>query len=107
MDMWLSNTLEAKGVHTTELAQALGRLVVVYGVLHQDWPFPAPLYAARSFHLSGVVRTLLLYVLLVLRWLRDWLPKRRQLPLQRRATIRNAVLRVVAKAEGAAVAVGG
>ena len=107
VDKWLSSTLEAKRVDTGELREALGRLVFVYGALHYDRPFLAPLFAFVALHRPGVTRRLPVYVLVVMRWLRDRLRARRTLPMAERARVKNAVLRVDAKAEGLAVAVGG
>ena len=107
MDTWLSSTLESRKVDTTELRETPGRLVFVYGALHYDKPFLAPLFAFLSLHQPGVTRALPVYILVVLRWLRDRLRTRRTLPMRQRARVGRAVLRVDAKAEGLAVAVGG
>ena len=107
VDKWLSSALEAKRIDTGELREALGRLVFVYGALRYDRPFLAPLFAFVALHRPGVTRRLPVYVLVVMRWLRDRLRARRTLPMVERARVKNAVLRVDAKAEGLAVAVGG
>ena len=107
VDKWLSTTLAARKVDTAELREALGRLVFVYGALHYDRPFLAPLFAFLSLHRAGVTRRLPVYVLVVLRWLRGRLRARRTLPMKQRARLDKAILRVDAKAEGLAVAVGG
>ena len=79
----------------------------VYGALQYDRPFLASLFACKALHPVGVTRKLPLCALVVLRWLRGRLRKRRSRPLRRWATIDGATLRVDAKAEGLAVAVGG
>ena len=104
---WMSRTLTNKRVDTTKLREALGRLVFVYGALQWDRPFLAPLFAFLSLHRPGVVRKLPLYVVIMLSWLRDRLRARRAHPIKTRKVVERALLRVDAKAEGLAVAVGG
>ena len=104
---WLSRSMEARRVNTGDLREALGRMVFVYGALSYDKPFLAPLFVFLSLHPAGVERRLPLYARIVMKWLRDRLQERRMHPLHRRATIKDSVLRVDAKAEGMAVAVGG
>ena len=70
-------------------------------------PFLAPLFAFLALHRPGREVRLPLYVLIVLRWLRDRIRARRSHPLRRRAHLKNSLLRVDAKAEGLTVAVGG
>ena len=109
MEGWFERTLAARKIDTdtVELREALGRLVFVYGALQYDKPFLAPLFSFLALHKPGRERRLPVYVLIVLRWLRDRIRARRAHPIHRRATLKNAVLRVDAKAEGLAVAVGG
>ena len=104
---WMSRVLEAGMLDTAELREALGRLVFVYGALQWDKPFLAPLFFFLKLHRPGVQRKVPLYVRIVLTWLRERLVERRAHRLQSRKVIDRAVLRVDAKAEGLAVAVGG
>ena len=106
-DGWFTQLLDTRKVNTTELREALGRIVFVYGALHYDQPFLAPLFAFLALHPPGVDRKLPLYALIVVRWLRARLRARRAQPVRQRASIKHAVLRVDAKAEGLAVAAGG
>ena len=85
----------------------LGRIQFVYGALVYDRPFFAPLYTFMALHPPGVVRKLPLYVLIVFRWLLARIRERRVHPVKSRSRIERALLRVDAKAEGVAVAVGG
>ena len=104
---WMTRTLANKRVDTTELREALGRLVFVYGALRWDRLFLAPLFSFLGLHRPGVVRKLPLLVMVVLSWLRDRLRARRSHVIRTRKVIERALLRVDAKAEGLAVAVGG
>ena len=107
VDRWLTKVLDARRVHTGELREALGRMVYVYGALNYDRPFLGPLFAFLSVHPAGVSRRLPVYALVVVRWLRDQIRRRRSHVVRRRGSIEKAVLRVDAKAEGLVVAVGG
>ena len=107
VDGWFTKTLAAGRANTSELREALGRMVYVYGALQYDKPFLAPLFTFLAVSRPGVVRRLPLYALVVMRWLRDRLRSRRAYPVRQRAQLGRASLRVDAKAEGLAVAVGG
>ena len=72
-----------------------------------DKPFLGPLFTFFGLHGPGKKRQLPLYVLIVMKWLRDKLKERRTYRGQSRRTIKKSVLRVDAKAEGLVVAVGG
>ena len=99
--------LAAGSVDTRELREAIGRMVFVYGALSWDRPFLAPLFAFLKLHAIGVKVALPLYVKIVIKWLRDRLSVRRGHPVrEHRRKLRDA-MRVDAKAEGLAVALGG
>ena len=107
MEVRFQRTLAARTMDAAELWEALGRLVFVYGALQYDGLFQAPLFSFLALHKPGREQRLPVYVLIVLRWLRDRIRARRARPVHRRATVKNAVLRADAKAGGLAVAVGG
>ena len=81
--------------------------LVVYGAVHYDQPFLAPLFALFAWRRPDVTRRLPVYVLVVIRRLRERLRTRRALPMRERARLKNAVPRVDAKADGLSVAGGG
>ena len=104
---WFSKALKARQLDPAQLREALGRLGFVYGAFQYDRPFLAPLFEFLSLHRPGREVRLPLYVLIVLRWLRDRIRARRSHPLRRRAYLGKSLLRLDAKAEGLSVAVGG
>ena len=104
---WMSRVLTAGEVEIPELRGALGRLVFVYGALTYDKPCLGPLFAFLSRRQRGGKKKLPLFVKIVLTWLRDRLKARRVQKVLERTSLNRSVLRVDAKAEGLAVAVGG
>ena len=104
---WTTKVLEAGTLDTAELQEALGRLVFVYGALQWDKPFLAPTFRLPQAAPPGCPaegpplcqdRSDLV---------RERLTERRSQCLRTREVVDRAVLRVDAKAEGLAVAVGG
>ena len=71
MEGWFAKSLEARKLDPAELREALGRLGFVYGAWLYDRPLLAPLFAFLALHRPGREVRFPLYVLIVLRWLRD------------------------------------
>ena len=107
LQCWLTRTLDARRVITTELREALGRMVFVYSALQWDKPFLGPLLAFLALRRPNVQRRLPVYVCLVLEWLRDRSRAHRAHLVRRRLNLSGSSLRVDAKAEGKTVAIGG
>ena len=107
LEGWFGQTIAAWKFDTAELREALGRLVFVYGALQYARPVLPPLFSFFALHPPGREHRLPVYALFVLRLLKDRIRARRAHPLHWHAYLKHAVLSVVAKAEGLAVAVGG
>ena len=104
---WTTEVLVANCILIGDLNQALGRLVFVYGALVWDRPFLAPLFTFAAVHNDTATPTLPVYVRLVIHWIRERIQARRAHPCLVDRTAKGNILRVDAKAEGTAIALGG
>ena len=107
LEKWFGTVLHEGKVNMRDLRGALGRMVFVYGAIPYDKPFLAPLFTLASLHPLEATVDLPLFAKMVIQWLRDRIRDRRSFPCLSTPSLGPAVMRVDAKAEGAAVAIGG
>jgi hypothetical protein len=107
MDSWFTRVLESKRVLIRDLRDALGRMSFVYGALASDRPFLGPLYSYVAVTDLSAVHEPPIFVLLIIRWLRQQLRKRRSASCAAKAGDKRECFRIDAKAEGSEICIGG
>ncbi len=103
---WMRRAARDGAMDVADLRSALGRLTFIANALDYERPFLAPIYAFTALHKGAGVRTLPLYLRLILTFLADRLERRRHYPSAERRQ-RSEPCRVDAHAEGTSVGVGG
>ena len=104
---WFTKILDQGVLLIRELREALGRMIFVYGALQWDRPFLGPLFGLLSHHQPGECIQIPLFVRTIFDWLRSRLRQRRSYPCHLKRSRLGALMRVDARADGDAVAVGG
>jgi hypothetical protein len=104
---WYDRLLKNKVTAMSDFRSSLGRACFGYGALEFDKPFLGPLFSFAAFGAKESIRTLPVFVLLVVRFLRDRLRKRRMYPCATTEGGPVGEYRVDAKAEGQDVSVAG
>ncbi len=104
---WLLRAARDGSVDVGELRSAVGRLSFVTNALEYERPFLSPLYSFLSLHPGSGIRSLPVYVRLVMQYLAMRLGRRRFYPSAESRCSQAHPFRVDAHAEGNVIGVGG